>query len=334
MAVPSINLSSSTKVKEPKKKSIHYNIMKADSKKAVKSRGLKMGSSGLKKTWKSLTMAQLGLFNSEFLPQIERNGMNGVVKLLKSGVLPEVEKILIGDMDVVWKERILTMGLPRKLLKPLLDKLEVVELLGENPDNGKYDFDITKDIIEYFIGQIKDGGENILAIFDPFSDYKTSLDGSLFSYHGKRLHLIRNYKAGKGEDSGLLRTHYAWRNMVWEQSMKAVRKSKAWVGMIFKLGEVPKEIIDDLKKKGKPVPEQYYIKWVKGSDYWIDVCWRHEEQRDILENVSKVMVEYEYGYVKPAQYRFELPFGRMAGLMYLEQIADSLLDDTEEDSLW
>jgi hypothetical protein len=324
---------SNKKVKEPTQ-TLDSRTHKYTKQDPIKMRGIKLGGFGRRKMGKSMSFGLLGFFNDEYKPIMEQKGYTGCVKLLSKGILPQIEKIIIGDTEIVWNERILNYPYLKRYFVPLLPKIDAIDLHGLDPDKGQsMSFEETKLLVEDFVGKIMDGGENVLGIMDSFSTYKMALDQDLFNLHGKEF-LHTKLKSGEGADDNIMQIHYGWVNVVWEMIMTTMRDCKGWFGSTFKMGEMTDETYESVKKKnaaaGKAPSQKESIKWVKGTDFFVDVCFKFFDRWEFAEGQNKQIIncKYEYGSIRPAMIEFPLPDNSAAGLMMLEQLAPCLLDDT------
>lgn len=254
--------------------------------------GLVIGVLSLWKGWKSTTAAMWSFYNSAF----KRHLGPKTNKLLSTGRLPEIQRVLVIDTEETW-ERDLDHGFLGMMLKPLHAAgikiiVESVPLLRKREKvidgevinvSNDYDVDKMRDNFESAVWHARDLGEGTLVLVDSMSDYKDMITDEQEEMFGKTI--TTKFK-GEVDDENVNvdRKFYRYRNKWWTNILMKLRNSGLWVAETYKIEEREEEYrYKDVKirvgkdKSGKAMYreesillDQYFPVWVKKSEYRID----------------------------------------------------------------
>ena len=128
-------------------------------------------------------------FNSKYIPKMKEKGYHDVVELLKSGVLAEIEEIIVVESENNLKKA-LNDGVEKGLYRPLLPILDIIpvkiprkevaviggKLVNINKEKIQQAIDKYKETV---MGIVDDKGPETLLIIDSATKFKKLLDDKL-----------------------------------------------------------------------------------------------------------------------------------------------------------
>jgi len=287
---------------------------------------------------KTLGATSFGFFNSKYVSKLDKDKFPYTIQLLKEGHMPEVENIVIHDLDNGY-EKSMSRGRFRTILEPLIPIIRTVEF-----DIPERDVEVaegkTKSVrIEELIKAkrevedaakeaINDFDENTLWIIDSLSEYYQVLD-SMFSIV---------YEAIYDKEVGAhVKDQKDWqiRNAWWNEFMKRKRKYRGWQIDTIKAVEIPSH----WRKKKEQKEDPYNIKWAEGSGgnaFNLDQVYRmHRDNAgfyyfNLIDGRYKNDIEQE---------NMEIHFERdkrTVAFYIIEHIAKHIIEGTQlkEEDLW
>jgi len=215
---------------------------------------------------KSVMATAYGYFNSKYISHLDKDLFPYSIRLLKEGYMPEVERIVIFDLDNNFRKS-MTPSKFKTLLTPLIPIIDVVEFDIPERDVEVVDGKTKSVRIEELLEAkrqvedaakeaINDFDENTLWIIDSLSEYYQVLD-SMFSIV---------YEAIYDKEVGAhVKDQKDWqiRNAWWTEFMKRKRKYRGWQIDTIKAIPIPEQWI-----KTKTVDrseDPFNIKWAEQS---------------------------------------------------------------------
>lgn len=299
---------------------------------------------GLPDAGKTIASILWGFFNSKYKKWIKEAGYDGVVELLNSGVVPEVEKIVILETENYYK-KIGSDGIGNVLFKPLL-KDKVISVQPIIPDRRDYKIDKDgrmvdikarllmeiKQAFQDFVDEaVKDYPETTLFIIDSMSGYKKLIDdnlGLVFDHY--------QAKTGKGKDASveafdsIRQAFYAQRNTWWNGIMQKKRGYEGWQIDTYKLKETPDWVIAK-----EPTRDIEYELWVAGTEHDLDMIYTLRENKEegtrTFDAYGRQIKKYMYDISYPQE-------SRMGAMPFIEIMSEILMlgeqPEEELDKYW
>ena len=279
-----------------------------------------------------------GFFNSKYIPRMKEKGYHNVVELLKSGILPEIEKIIIVESENNLRKA-LNDGVEKGLYKPLLPIIDIIpvkiprkhvvirggKLVNINREIIQQAIEKYKDVVK---GLVDDEDEGTLLIIDSGTKFKKLLDdklGAVVEIAEKRANSLP-----EGLDK-YTQIFYAFRNTEWENLMEFIRGFRGWNIDTFKESKTPQQYVD----LGSP---ELSTKWVTGTPHFLDIVWRITRQPDesrlveIADGKSRYMPS-KVEMLKP----FKLPLkSRMGAMSLISRMTEKLMlgESTDDEQFW
>ena len=235
--------------------------------------GKNIGILGLPMAGKTNLLLQHGFFNSKFIPKIRDAGYHDVVELLKSGILAEIEKIVIIESENNLMKAF-NDGIEKALYRPIRDMIDVIPITIPRKSvilkKGKL-INVNREVLEQVKEKYKetikalvdDEPETTLIGVDSGTKYKKLLDDKI----GNFVDVIerRPNASLEGLDKYTM-IAYAHRNTEWEEVMEYVRGFRGWNIDTFKESKTPAFVL-----KQDPTKEPLSTKWVKGTEHFLDI---------------------------------------------------------------
>ena len=291
---------------------------------------------GLPMAGKTNLLLQHGFFNSKFIPYIKEAGFHEIVELLKSGFLPEIEKIVIIESENNLLKA-LNDGIEKALYKPLRDIIDIIPITIPRKNvvirGGKL-VNINKEILsqvrekykETVKALVDDEPETTLLGIDSASKYKKLLDDKI----GTAIDLVekRANASLEGLDKYTM-IAYAHRNTEWEEVMEYIRGFRGWNIDTFKESKTPKFVLDK-----DPSADELSTKWVTGTEHFLDIVWRITALSNGVRQVEIVDGQSRYLPSKAELLKpFKIPMdSRMAAMPLISRMTEKLmLGETDND---
>jgi len=294
---------------------------------------------GLPDAGKTIASILWGYFNSKYKKWIKEAGYNGVVELLNSGAVPEVERIVILETENYYR-KVASDGIGKVLFKPFLDEgiLHVQPIL---PDRRDYKIDKSGRIVEIkskllmevkqafqdFVDEaVKDYPETTLFIIDSMSGFKKLLDdnlGLVFDHYQERSGKSRSASIEAFDKISM--AFYAQRNTWWSGVMQKKRGYKGWQIDTYKLKETP-----DWVMKKEPTRDEEYELWCAGTPHDLDMIYTLREDKEkgtrSFDAYGRQVKKYMYDISYPQD-------TRMGAMPFIEIMSEILLlgEQPEED---
>ncbi|MGV9200303.1 MAG: hypothetical protein ACOC4M_15970, partial [Promethearchaeia archaeon] len=269
-----------------------------------------------------------GYFNSEYKKQMRDEGYTKAIELMDSGLLPEIEEIIVLESENNLSKAI-TTGVERAFAKPFWKKdMLTIAPIGTERKEDKLEeteqsirqkrllIDAYKKQFDTAVRRIVDDkGPNCLFIIDSMTAYYQILKDKLGLLSDK----LNDRDIPSDEAmSSMKQAHYASRNTWWEKTMTYKRKFKGWNIDTFKAKEVP----DHYRDAGDP---EYNIKWVPGTKHFLDMSWRVWRPPGTTRRKIEI-IEGRYAPQDYSKWKFPYPLRTKMGAMPLiESMADGLL---------
>lgn len=289
---------------------------------------------------KTLTSVAFGFFNSKYVSKLDKEKFPYSIQLLKQGYMPEVERIVIHDIDNGY-EKAMSRGSFKTILSPLIPILDFVEFdiperdveveKGKTKSVRVYDLLKAKREVEDAAKEaVKDFGPEVLWVVDSLSEYYQVLD-SMFSVV---------YEAVYDKEVGSrVENQRDWqiRNAWWTEYMKRKRKYKGWQVDTVKAIPIPKQWIKT--KKVDRSADPFNIKWAEGSGgnaFNLDQVYRLYQDADGIPYFNLVDGRHKS---KIAQENMEIYYEydkRTVAFFMIEHIAKYIIEGSEipEEELW
>lgn len=287
---------------------------------------------------KSLMSAAFGFFNSTYVSKLDKTKFPYSIELLKEGHMPEVERIIIHDVDNNFKKS-MSRSTFKTILKPLIPIIEVVEFDIPERDievqNGKavsVRFDellkSRREIEDAAKEAVKDFGPETLWIVDSLSEYYQVLD-SMFS-------IVYEVMYGKAASTGI-ENQKDWqiRNAWWTEYMKRKRKYQGWQLDTVKAVEIPPHWRKNARTKADP----YNIKWAEGSGgniFNLDQVYRMFQDDAGLPYLNLIDGRYKSKIASENMKMYYQYDKRDIAFNIIEHIAEHIItgSDLREEDLW
>ena len=238
--------------------------------------GKNIGIVGQAMSGKTNLALQFGFFNSEYIPQLKKAGYNKVVDLLKSGVLAEINRIVVLESENNLRKA-LNDGIEKALYRPLIKKgiLDIIPIYIPRKrviiKDGKL-IDMTVNLLkkarEEYLETVKqvvdESDEHTLFILDSATKYKKLLDDRL----GSIIDIITNRRNASLEGlEKYTQVFYSHRNAEWEEMQEYKRGFKGWNIDTYKETATPQHYID-------AGSDPLSTKWVPGTPHFLDMVFR------------------------------------------------------------
>lgn len=298
--------------------------------------GKNIGILGFPMAGKTNLLLQHGFFNSKFIPRIKEAGFHDVVELLKSGILPEIEKIVVIESENNLLKA-LNDGVEKALYKPLRDMIDIIPITIPRKNvvlkGGKLvsvNREILSQVREKYKETIKalidDEPETTLLGVDSGTKYKKLLDDKI----GTFVDTIEKRKNAslEGLDKYTM-IAYAHRNTEWDDVMEYARGFRGWNINTYKESKTP-----DFVLKADPTADEISTKWVKGTEHFLDIVWRVTALPDGSRRVEIADGKSRYLPSKTEKLKpFKIPMNsRMAAMPLISRMTEKLmLGETEDD---
>lgn len=277
-------------------------------------------------------------FNSKYIPKMKEKGYHDVVELLKSGILAEIEEIVVVESENNLKKA-MNDGVEKALYRPLLPILDIIpvkiprkevvirggKLVNINKEKIQQAIDKYKEVV---MGLVDDKDESCLLIIDSATKFKKLLDDKL----GNVIEIAE--KRAQSTVEGLdkyTQIFYAFRNTEWEKVMEYKRGFKGWNVDTFKESKTPQQYVD-------LGAAELSTKWVGGTPHFLDIVWRITRQADesrlieIADGKSRYMPT-SADMLKP----FKLPLkSRMAAMSLISRMTEKLMlgESQDDEQFW
>ncbi len=275
---------------------------------------------------KTLLALLFGYFNSEYKPLMREAGYDAVIQVMDSGLLPEIEKIMVLESENNLLKS-MNSGIEKSLLRPFVEKgiIQIAPILIPRKEaklvNGRV-VSVRREMIEELKEQfdhtikeiIEDEGPNTLFIIDSMSAYKKLLDdkfGLLYEVISKRDSAIMD-----GIDT-YKQAYYASRNTWWDNLMQSKRAFNGWNVDTYKEKEIPEYY-------RKPGEEDYRIQWIAGTQHYLDMEWRIEKNPDGSRMIHILNGRYTPDNLEEHDFPYPLKT-KMGAMPLINSMAEKLL---------
>lgn len=299
--------------------------------------GKNIGILGQAHAGKTNLLLQHGFFNSKFIPRIRDAGYHDVIELLKSGILPEIEKIVVLESENNLMKA-LNDGVEKALYKPIRDIIDIIPVKMPRKaivyKKGKI-VSINKELLSQVIEKFK---EEVFALVD--DEPETTLIGIDSATKPKKLlddklgFFIDTFeKRPNASLEGLDKytmIFYAHRNTEWETIMEYKRGFKGWNIDTFKESKTP-----DFVLAKDPTKNPISTKWVSGTEHFLDIVWRITALNN--GQIRKVEIADGKSRYMPSKIELLKPFtikqtSRMAAMPLISRMTEKLmLGETKDD---
>jgi len=289
--------------------------------------GKNIALTGKSKAGKTFLLCLLGFFREEFRDDIIDAGFDRVVEAMDKKVLPTVHKIVLIESENNLLKA-LNVGAEREVLQPLIDldvfeiapitferretelsdKNKVISMRKKEIELCKQRFDLTvRDVI-------KNEGNHTLFGIDSMTGYKKILDDKLallYDVVAKRGHAMMD-----GADT-YRQAFYAARNSWWENTMQLLRGYKGWQITTFKGDDTPEQY-------QKPGQDIYRIKWVNGTEYFLDMVYKVIKHTETFRQIE--LLNGRYVPDNPDDLIIDYPMNdRMGAMPLIDSMCEKLL---------
>lgn len=277
---------------------------------------------------KTLLALLAGFFNSEYTKEIREAGYESVLEVMKSGLLPEIERIMVLESENNLLKS-LTTGIEKKLFRPFIEKgiMEVAPIIIPRKEvmitEDNKVVSIRRTLIEQLKQQfdeavkeiVADEPESTLFIIDSMSAYKKLLDdkfGLLYEVLNKRENAVF-----EGVDT-YRQSFYASRNSWWQNLMQSKRGFKGWNIDTYKASDIPEHYL-------KPGENAFSIKWVTGTEHDLDMVFKIDVLNDGVTRQIEIL-KGRYSPSKPEDHKFYYPLNsRMGAMPMINSMCEKLL---------
>jgi len=296
--------------------------------------GLNIAVLGQDMLGKSLLSYMFGYFNSKYISKLDPEEFPNTIELLKGGYMPEVERIVVLDLDNSF-EKNSSRGTFYDLTHPLreityIDTIYIPKRQSKAKEGTVVNvrseelFKAKRKVEDAIDVAMEDYGEGTLFIIDSMSSYYECLN-DMFS-------IVYEAAFGKSAYSKVdQQNQYQIRNAWWAETMKKKRNFPGWQIDTIKVIEKP----DHWKKKGQ---SDFNFKWAEGSGnnqfnldqiYWIKRDSDGLAYFDIVNARYKSLIEAEnMGIYYPLK-------KRTAPFVFIEQMAPYLISgQVNDEELW
>jgi len=289
---------------------------------------------------KTLTLVAFGYFNSKYVSKLDPKKFPYCIRLLKEGYMPEVERIVIHDLDNGF-HKAMSRGNFKKILEPLIPIIDVVDfdlptrdveiIQGKTKSVRIDELLLAKRQVEDAAREaISDFGPEVLWGVDSLSEYYQVLD-SMFSIV---------YEAIYDKEVGShVKEQRDWqiRNAWWTEYMKHKRKYKGWQIDTVKAIPIPEQWIKT--KTTDRSDDPFNIKWAEGSggnEFNLDQIYRMYQDNAGFPYFNLVEGRYKD---KLAQENIEIYYEldkRTVAFYIIEHIAKYIIEGSElkDENLW
>jgi len=294
--------------------------------------GKNIGLVGQPMAGKTLTSLLFGFFNSEFKSYMSKYPK--VIELLNSGVLPEIERIVVLESENNLRKA-LNDGVEKALFKPIIDKIDIIPIVVPRKEmvvkSGKVvsiKREQLEELREQYVETVKEvvdmKDENMLFIKDSKTKFKKLLDDKL----GLIIDTVQNrsHSSFEGLDK-YTQAFYAHRNAEWENLAEYERGFAGWSIDTFKESVTPGWVLDT-----NPGAEPLSTKWVTGTPHFLDVVYRITARPNGTRKCEIVEGNSRYLPTDPKQWAFDIPLAsRMGAMPLIERLCEKLLLGESED---
>lgn len=302
--------------------------------------GKNIGILGQAMSGKTNLALQFGFFNSKYTPYMKKHGFNDVVELLKSGVLAEIEKIVVVESENNLMKA-LNDGVEKALYRPLRDIVDIIPVTIPRKNvvirGGKLvniNSEILSQVREEYKETIKalvdDEDDSTLIIIDSGSKYKKLLDDKLGTFIDKIEG--RSHASLEGLDK-YTQIFYAHRNTEWEEVMEYMRGFKGWNVTTFKESKTPGWVLEQ-----DPTKNPFSQKWVNGTPHFLDIVWRVTALPDGNRRVEIVDGQSRYLPSKVEMLKpFNIPLNsRMGAMPLISRMVEKLMlgESADDEQFW
>jgi hypothetical protein len=307
--------------------------------------GLIMAIIGQGTIGKSLLAGCFGYFNSKFISKLDPEKFPNTIRLMKEGYMPEVERIVVLDLDNKF-EKSLSRGEFNRLLNPLLPieivKNEDMENLyipkrqttwekGRMKNARPEELFKAKAFVEEAIQTaVKDYGPETLFIIDSLSSYYEILN-DMFSIVYEAAFDAGMFEKVKNQNQWQIRN--AW----WAETMKKKVNYPGWQIDIVKAVLVPDHWMKaKLAKDPNAIP--YNIKWAEGSgdnEFNMDQVYWIKEDADGLKYFDLMDGRYKSQIAMENTKIYYPWFKRNVAFYFIEHMAPYIMaEERPEEEYW
>lgn len=270
-------------------------------------------------------------------------------QMIDTGVLPEVEKLQVLDLDCSY-DTLSKIGIFGRLAKPLYDAGIISKTVIEIParqtgiinnvvrEIAEQDIDITKIKIDNEIAKAcEDNDETIALLIDSMSSFDELLNSKFRILYEKEIAMAgKNPKDYYGSSYGGIKQKY-WkiRNGWWISALRSKRRYKGFQIDTYKVEtKHPVWLAKELKDAKDPSKvKKYIISWAPKTEYDLDIImWVDNDGAD--DYFVKVKNRFD-GHLKE-EYNQNVHYTpRKTCAIYdiFEQLAPSILGETDEGEL-
>jgi len=299
--------------------------------------GKNIGMVGQAMSGKTLTALLFAFFNSEFKGYMTK--YPAVVELLSSGILPEIERVVILESENNLRKA-LNDGIEKALFKPILDRIEIISIQIPRKEisikNGRVVSEKREQLDEIkmqYVETVKEvvdmKDENMLFIKDSKTKFKKLLDDKL----GLIVDTVQ--KRPNASFEGLdkyTQAFYAHRNAEWENLMEYERGFAGWSIDTFKESKTPQWVMDK-----DPTAQSVSTKWVTGTPHFLDVVFRIFARPNGTRVCNIVEGNSRYLPTNPKEWKFDIPMAsRMGAMPLINCLCEKILlgEIAEDEIFW
>lgn len=313
-----------------------------------KSYGLNIGFVSFEMRGKSILETLIGYLNKKYMNTDVKEAFPKVTELLSRGIVPEVEKIDVMDMDCSF-EKLSHIGKFGLLAKKLYDddvirvakfkipKRQVKFTDGYAKEASKLAIQQAKLKIENTIAaKVKDNGPEIALIEDSLSSYDELLNDLFRIVYEEVINKSEDKDTLGSSLKGVRQSYYQIRNGWWVETLRDLRTYKGWNIDTFKKEPKPykylKMEMESAAKDDKQAKDisKFIIQWAPKTPYDLDLIFHIDndgtnywaELTNRFEGGKPISMREKYSYT---------PDNRWAFIEILEKIAPFLLGEVAVD---
>jgi hypothetical protein len=243
---------------------------------------------------KTLLATLCGYLNTEYFDKFNvKEEFPKVYQIIKTGLLPEVERIQVLDLDNSYK-KLSKLGIFGRLVKPLYNEHKIQRKTIKIPKRkvdianpyamelAGIDIDRTKKRIENAITEnVTDNGSEVMFLIDSMSSYDELLNDKFRIIYESVLAKEDEKKFGSSL-KGINQSYWKIRNGWWIETLRDKRSYKGWQIDTYKMSTKPdmwlEKEIDSAIKKGKDPKKvlEYSIQWAPKTEFDLDMVFNIE----------------------------------------------------------